>query len=78
MVAPAVLVPNSVVATAEQLPLALMVASANESGRATLVDAVCSPLSAELATQSFALGFEVPQQASSTGIERFVLVATEQ
>ena len=69
--------PNPIAAAVEQLLLAL-VASANESGCATLVDAVCSPSSAEPATQSIATGLEVPLQASSTDTERFVLEEVEQ
>ena len=48
-VAPAVLVPNSIAAAGELLLLAL-VGSANGSERATLIDAVGSPSSAEPAT----------------------------
>ena len=75
---PAVLVPSLVVIAAEQLLLALMVASASVNGRATQIDAACSPSYAEPATQSIALGFEVPQQASSTDTGRPVLEAVEQ
>ena len=50
-VAPAVVAPAAAV---EQL-LLVLVASANDDGRATRVDAGCSRLSAEPATQSLAL-----------------------
>ncbi len=76
-VAPAVLVPKSVAAAVEQLLLAL-VASADEDECATLIDAVGSLSSAEPATQSFAVGFEVLLQASPTDFEQFVLVEPEQ